>query len=161
MFIYGFAPVFTQEVKILILGSVPSVTSLENYEYYGYPRNQFWSIMDTILDDSDISSYEKKLETMINNKIALWDVIKSCYRKTSSDAMITNEKVNNFLWLFKTCPNIKSIYFNGAKAYDSFKRYVDKDLYMDKELIKLPSTSPANTHKLEKKIAEWKRIKKR
>ncbi len=42
--LHGFAPVVDHTARLLILGSFPSVLSLESGQYYGNPRNAFWPI---------------------------------------------------------------------------------------------------------------------
>ena len=41
--ITGFKPVVGKKPVVLILGSMPSVASLERREYYGNPGNHFWA----------------------------------------------------------------------------------------------------------------------
>ena len=41
----GLPPVIGDRPVVLILGSSPSVISLEKKEYYSNPRNQYWQIM--------------------------------------------------------------------------------------------------------------------
>ena len=43
--IYGFPPVADANSRVLILGSMPSVKSLEDGFYYGHPRNAFWRVL--------------------------------------------------------------------------------------------------------------------
>ena len=45
MRIESFEPVVSTHAKILILGTMPSVLSLEKQEYYGNPQNAFWRIL--------------------------------------------------------------------------------------------------------------------
>ncbi len=37
----SFAPVIGNKPRVLIVGSMPSIKSLEEQEYYGNPRNHF------------------------------------------------------------------------------------------------------------------------
>ena len=37
--IVGFDPIIAEEPRVMILGSMPSVTSLERRQYYGYPSD--------------------------------------------------------------------------------------------------------------------------
>ena len=45
----GFRPVVGNSAKVLLLGSMPGVVSLEANEYYANPRNSFWRIMGNII----------------------------------------------------------------------------------------------------------------
>ncbi len=157
--IYSFKPIVTSKSKAIILGSMPGVTSLDEVEYYAYNRNQFWRIINCLFGDNELQSYEEKIKVISENELALWDTIKSCNRKNSADSNITDITPNNFRWLFKSYPKIKYIFFNGAKAEQVFRRYVKKELYKDKILTRLPSTSPANTQKFSHKLNKWKHIK--
>ena len=47
--IKSFDPVFDNNCKILILGSCPSIKSLEQGEYYAHKQNRFWHIMFKLL----------------------------------------------------------------------------------------------------------------
>ena len=53
--------------KILILGSMPGVKSLEEQQYYAYPQNRFWKVMDVVCNGSNLSeySYDSKLKTLL------------------------------------------------------------------------------------------------
>jgi len=54
----SFFPVANSNAEILILGSIPSVKSLEQQQYYGHPRNAFWWIMGEIFGfDHTIGMY--------------------------------------------------------------------------------------------------------
>ena len=45
---HPFSPVVFKDTKILILGSFPSIKSIENNFYYTHPQNQFWKILSSI-----------------------------------------------------------------------------------------------------------------
>ena len=59
--ISGFLPIVSKDAKLLILGSMPSVTSLEKQEYYGFKHNRFWKIIASYFQES-FSSYEDKVD---------------------------------------------------------------------------------------------------
>ena len=81
-----FAPIVNSETKILILGTIPGVASLAKQEYYGHPRNHFWSILFELLNTMTVSNvFEEKVKTLQNHKIGLWDVLKNCQRHGSLD----------------------------------------------------------------------------
>jgi hypoxanthine-DNA glycosylase len=155
---YAFPPISNQKATILILGTMPSVQSLEIGEYYGNSRNAFWKILFTIFDASFPSDYAKKKAFLLQNNIALWDVLESCVRKGSLDSAIKQEVPNDFDSFLKAHPNIKHIYFNGQKAANYFKQYAKVE--GGYSFSTLPSTSPANAAKsFDIKVNEWSIIK--
>ena len=157
----SFKPSININSKVLILGSMPGVKSLEEQEYYAHPQNRFWKVMAQICNVQNLQylDYPKKLEILLDNNIALWDTIKTCNRNGSLDSDIQNETPNNIKSLLKKFPNIKVICLNGNKAYSAFKKYFP-DLFEKYNCYKMPSTSPANAkYTLEKLIQEWDIIK--
>ncbi len=141
----SFKPSIDNNSKILILGSMPGVKSLEEQQYYSHPQNRFWKVMGSICNEPKLSEldYETKLQILLNNNIALWDTIKSCKREGSLDSDIENEKPNDIRKLLKKYPNIQTIYLNGNKSYSAFKKYFP-DFLEKYTCNKMPSTSPAN-----------------
>lgn len=172
MIIQGFKPVIDQHSHILILGSMPSEESLRRQEYYANPRNQFWQIIEILFspenredefEQSDYArgdiSYAQKLEFILSNQLALWDVIAACEREGSLDSNIRSPEPNEFAELFTQYPNLRFVAFNGQKAFDIYRRKVGLDLKEGVIYQPLPSTSPANTMSLERKVDEWKILK--
>ncbi|WP_262147013.1 DNA-deoxyinosine glycosylase [Chryseobacterium foetidum] len=155
--ISSFPPIIDKESKILILGSVPGVKSLEKKEYYGHPQNKFWKIVFELFDENFTENYSEKIEILKKNKIALWDVIDTCERKGSLDAEIRNEEANDIETLLKTYSNIKTIFCNGGKSFKTLKKILDKNSEIPVYL--LPSTSPLHTISFERKLDDWKIIK--
>ncbi len=154
----SFKPSVDNNSKILILGSMPGIKSLAEQQYYAHPQNRFWKVMGSICKTSDLHEldYNKKLEVLLNNNIALWDTIKSCNREGSLDSDIQNEIPNDIRKLLKKYPNIKTICLNGNKSYSSFIKYFP-DLSEKYNCFKMPSTSPANAkYNLNMLINEWK-----
>lgn len=157
----SFLPSINEDSKILILGSMPGVKSLEEQQYYAHPQNRFWKVMGALCGVQNLIDYpyEQKLETLLKNNIALWDTIKSCKREGSLDSNIINETPNAIRKLLKIYPNIKIICLNGNKSYSAFKKYFP-DLLETYTCYKMPSTSPANArYNLEKLISDWQIIK--
>ena len=159
MIIHPFEPVFDKNSSILILGTFPSVKSREYGFYYGHPRNRFWKLIADLTNDEKIpESVEEKKELLIRGKIALWDVIKSCDIQGSSDASITNA-IPNDLSRITEFADIKQIYANGEKAYKIYMKHCYENT--GREIVKLPSTSPANASFDFKKLkSTWKIIGK-
>ena len=161
----GFKPIIDGKPKILILGSMPGEASLQQSQYYANPRNLFWEIVATHLNFEPTITYEKKIKQLIENKIALWDVIGSCQRQGSLDSSIRSSsiKVNNFQKLFTSFPSIRHVFFNGTKARTEFhKRVIPElgELYSKLDLVLLPSTSPANASiSRDEKMTQWSKLK--
>lgn len=150
--ISGFLPIIGNEPKMMILGSMPSITSLEKQEYYGFKHNRFWKIISAYFK-IEFNSYEEKTDCIKNNHIVLWDVIQTCEREGSLDSAISKEVVNDIEAMIKKYPSIQTILCNGKKSYDLYKRHFS---YLNVEVIALPSTSNANrTIKEEVLFEKW------
>lgn len=153
----SFLPSIDKKSEILILGSMPGVKSLEEQQYYAHPQNRFWKLMGIFCNADNLLglSYKEKLQILLKNRIALWDVIQSCNRNGSLDSNIQNEIPNDIPKLLKQFPNIKVICLNGNKSYSAFKKLFP-ELLEQYQCYKLPSTSPANArYKLENLYKEW------
>ena len=136
---------------------MPGKISIEKDQYYANRRNQFWQIIERLLNENLPEEYISRLAFLLDNRIGLWDVIKSCEREGSLDSDIRNPVMNDFDWIFKEYPCIETVFFNGTKAYNIFVKNVNQELYY-KNLIKLPSTSPAHAVNLDKKLEKWKSV---
>ena len=152
--IHPFEAVFDRYSSILILGTFPSEKSRKYGFFYGHPQNRFWKLIALLTKSKKIpESIDEKIEILLKNNIALWDVIHSCDIKGSSDASITNVVPNDLSKILK-CSNIRQIYANGENAYRLYIKYCYKNI--EKDIIKLPSTSPANaSYSLAKLKDEW------
>lgn len=160
----GFPPIAKLDATILILGSMPGQNSLSENQYYAHPRNSFWPILLQLFNVSGDLTYEQREQFLYDNKIALWDVLKNCYREGSLDSDIDNStmETNDFRLFFKTHTEIKNVFFNGAKAEHIFKKEVLNHLheYSYLKYHKLPSTSPAHAAMpMKEKQHKWKTIK--
>lgn len=150
---HTFEPVYDKNSEVLILGTFPSVKSRENNFYYGHPQNRFWKVIAGITRSSVPETVEEKKKLLLENHIAIWDVIESCTITGSSDRSIKDVTVNDIRALVKDS-HISAIYGNGAKACELYDRYVKEQTGI--EIVKLPSTSPANAaFRLERLCEEW------
>ncbi|MCB1562807.1 MAG: DNA-deoxyinosine glycosylase [Alphaproteobacteria bacterium] len=158
--IRSFAPITGKNSRILILGSMPGVASLEAGQYYAHPRNVFWRIMAELLNMPENLSYPQKTQHLCSTGIALWDVLHTCVRPGSLDSAISDEVPNDFAAFFKTHPHISALFFNGQKARRAFKKHVAPSLDINTlPLYTLPSTSPANASwSFERKLESWQSI---
>lgn len=102
--------------------------------------------------------YEARIRFLLRQRIALWDVIKSCEREGSLDSNIKNPVINDFKGFFKGHPRIKHVFFNGRKAHDLFKRYAGF-AFDGVTFTYLKSTSPAHAAMgFEGKLKDWRKV---
>ena len=149
---HEFGPIFDEQSQLLILGSFPSVKSREQQFYYGHPQNRFWKLLAALTDEEIPESIEQKKTLLHTHHIALWDVIAECDIVGSSDSSIRNVIPNNLDIIIGQAP-IRSIIANGTKSYELLIKY-NKDRH---NIVKLPSTSPANAAwNLEKLTEAWR-----
>jgi len=160
--VYSFAPVEDAAAIVLILGSMPGKASLAAGEYYAHPRNLFWPIMGELAGAHPGLPYESRLSMLNSSGIALWDVLKSCIRNGSLDSDIEEASVisNDFYSFFLRHSNINSVFFNGVKAEQCFRKYVQPSLnFRPMQYQLLPSTSPANAGTpYDKKLEAWQAV---
>ena len=83
----------------------------------------------------------------------MWDVIKRCDIEGSSDASIRNAEPNDIMQILSAA-YIKAIYANGSKAAELYNKLLLP--ITGREIITLPSTSPANASwNFERLKAAW------
>lgn len=149
-------PIYNQQSKILILGSFPSVKSREAEFFYHHPQNRFWKILATLFHHSPLTTIEEKKKFLLENHIAIWDVIKSCEIHGSSDSSIKDIEINDINNLLNNS-KIEFIYTNGKKAHQLYQKYCYP--ITKREDICLPSTSPANAQfTFDRLLDQWKII---
>ena len=161
--VQSFAPVIGTDPRIVILGSMPGVASLEAAQYYAHPRNAFWPIMGALFGFDHEVDYDARIDEIRKLPIILWDSLQSCHRPGSLDSSIDvdSARANDFPVLLRRFPEIRAIFFNGATSEKYFRRLVLPKLpgIGDIELSRLPSTSPAHAGmRFEQKLAAWRRI---
>lgn len=148
---------------MLVLGTAPSVKSLEYGQFYGHPRNYFWGVVYGLFDAGvPDAEYDRRIAFLKEHHLAVFDVIESCEREGSLDVNIRKEIPNDLPGILKRYPQLRCFAFNGSKAYDTFRKYFGADSAFDSvALLKLPSTSPIPTQKmrnLEDRIGAWSAI---
>ncbi len=157
MIVHPIPPLFDENSKTLILGSFPSVKSRETAFFYGHAQNRFWSVLAVIYGVDKPETVEEKKKLVLENNLALWDVIASCEIVGSSDSSISDVTANDLSIIINNS-KVERIFVNGKTA----EKYYNKYTY-PKTGIKvacLPSTSPANAAwKLEKLVEKWSIIK--
>ena len=161
--VQSFQPIVGRRPRILILGSMPGVASLEAVQYYAHPRNAFWPIMGELFGFDPALDYPQRVAEIEKRPLILWDSLQSCYRPGSLDASIEfdSARANDFPGLLAEHRGLRAICFNGATSEKYFRRLALPSLAndLDLELLRFPSTSPANAGmNFEQKLAAWRRI---
>lgn len=159
--VFSFPPLVGTLARVLILGSMPGVASLQAQQYYAHRHNRFWPILGAILGFDAQASYAERCAATCRAGVAVWDVLQSCVRPGSLDSNIDPASVipNDLTRLLVGHPELRCICFNGAPAQTIFNRHISQRISLDPaiELIRLPSTSPANASvRPEAKLAAWK-----
>ena len=150
-------PLYSKDSKILILGSFPSQKSREQMFFYGHPQNRFWRVISSVFGCDLPLNVEQKRKLLLDNGIAVWDVIASCEITGSSDSSIKNVTANDLSVILETA-DIRQIYVNGKTAEKYYNKYLRDSL--GREAVCLPSTSPANAMwNVEKLVDAWQIIK--
>ena len=163
----GFPPIAGRAPRVLILGTLPSVASIEKCQYYGHPQNGFWKIMYALLagrGDGDTRvldvAYAERTALLKRSGIAVWDVLGQSVRPGSMDADIdlSTARPNLLADFLESRPGISLVCFNGRKAGELFRRLVDTStLTRNIDYAELPSTSPAYAAMpLAEKTARWR-----
>jgi hypoxanthine-DNA glycosylase len=156
----GLAPLLNEDTRLIILGSFPSVRSLQSQQYYAHPQNQLWKLIFTaILADSPSiycsGSYEIRSAKLLQLGIGLWDVYASCEREGSLDSAINDATLNDLASLRQRCPQLRAIAHNGGESYRHAKHTASLGL----PVHKLPSSSPANASwSFERKLVVWRDV---
>jgi hypoxanthine-DNA glycosylase len=147
----SFGPIANEHSRILILGTMPSVQSRKDGFYYSHPRNRFWQVLAGSLEQPIPQTVAEKTQLLLENNIALWDVLASCEITGSDDSSIRNPVYNDIASFLIGKP-IEKILCNGAKAYK-----LCLGLGLALPVLCMPSTSPANASwSLERLTAAWK-----
>lgn len=166
MKVKSFPPVINSHSRIVILGSMPGVASLQAYQYYGNPRNYMWSILYALFDEGrePDSVYENKLLFALSHGIALWDVIAACERKGSLDSNIKQVIPNDIAGLLRLYPNVETLVCNGTKSFSELnKHFGSAPEITQRVVLRMPSTSPIPTKHyrgLEDRLKAWQAVKK-
>lgn len=193
----------SKDSKILILGSFPSVASRQIGFYYAHPQNRFWKALELLFKDENIAynaiitpntnatGYKQniplsmqpmfaKIEFLKSHFLVLWDIVKSCKIKGSSDSSLKDYEFNDIFTLLHSS-KIQTICLNGTKATNLFCQYCKQQHYTisihtsplhkiltpkpsflqqfkrEIQVVSLPSTSPANArYSLDNLLKTWK-----
>ena len=141
----GLPPLVDQRSRILVLGSFPSVKSLESGRYYGNPLNHFWKLLSLARNSPPAAweDYPALVEWALAEGLAIWDTIAECQRPGSLDVAIRQARSNDIASFIRQWPQIRRIILNGGSAYRIFQRQIAASLEgLGIEVFPLPSSSP-------------------
>lgn len=164
MLLTGLAPIASLDSRVLILGSMPGEASLRAGQYYAHPANLFWPIMATLCGRAGTLSYAERQRMLLDNDIALWDVVHRCRRAGSLDSAIARDSVepNDIAGFLRDHPGVHTVFFNGAAAEQLYRRHVLARVARGSAELchhRLPSTSPANASwSRERKLQAWRAV---
>ncbi len=158
--VFSFPPVVGETPRVLVLGSMPGVRSLQAGQYYAHPQNGFWPIVGAFCGFAPELPYAVRTRLLGEQGIALWDVLQSCERDGSLDAAIvaSTEQPNDFATFLNRHDRVRAVLCNGGKAFAAFRRLGLPQLGTRAEsieVLQLPSTSPAHTQPRAEKARLW------
>lgn len=148
-----FSPIIGPKSHTLILGTMASPKSRENGFYYGHPQNRFWPVLAAVFSremrengsrfpvDGVPKTQPEREALLLENGLALWDVLAACDITGASDASIRNPVPNDIASLVKRYP-IERVFTTGQTAARLYRRLVEPETGLP--CTALPSPSPAN-----------------
>ncbi len=134
-------PIYDENSRVLILGTMPSPKSREFGFYYSHPQNRFWRVLSELLQEKLPETNAEKTAFVLRNRIALWDVLQSCRIEGADDSTIKDPVPNDIAGLLAKT-GIRIVFTTGTKAASLYERFCFGDTHIP--AIALPSTSPAN-----------------
>ncbi|MCQ5128131.1 DNA-deoxyinosine glycosylase [Butyricicoccus faecihominis] len=153
--VHNIPPLYDENSRVLLLGSIPSPKSRQAEFFYAHPQNRFWRVLATVLEVPAPQTIEDKRTLCLTHGIALWDTIARCEIAGASDVSIKNAVPNDIGALLRQT-QIKRIFATGAKSAELYRRLIEPTLHVP--ITQLPSTSPANAAWSLERLTEAYRI---
>jgi double-stranded uracil-DNA glycosylase len=153
--LFGLAPVFDAQARLLVLGSFPGAASLQAAQYYAHPRNAFWPVIGALIGEAGLVArpYAERLQALRRHRVALWDAVAACERVGSLDTAIESAEPSDVAELVARLPQLRVIACNGALAHRQTLLALGDARW---PVLRLPSTSPAHAGlSLPTKIDAW------
>ena len=117
-------PFINEDSKVLILGSLPSVKSIQDGFFYAHPQNRFFKTLSSLFDEEEPKRIDERKAFLRTHHIALYDVIYECDIIGSSDSSIKNVAPIKLKEILAKYPNIKAIFCTGNKSKQLFDKYL-------------------------------------
>jgi hypoxanthine-DNA glycosylase len=154
-----FDPVVDQRTRLLILGSLPGDKSLAAQQYYGNRQNRFWMLMSELTGVALVPlDYPSRLQTLLDHRVGLWDVVAQAHRHGSLDSQIRERDDNDLLGLLARFPHIATVAFNGGTAAKLGLKVLGEHASRY-HIVELPSSSPAYTLPYADKLHKWQALR--
>ncbi|WP_460839834.1 DNA-deoxyinosine glycosylase [Noviherbaspirillum agri] len=151
----SFPPVVDENVRVLILGSLPGELSLTHSQYYANPQNRFWTLMSEVIGKKLNSlTYSERLQALLLHSVGLWDSVAEANREGSLDGRIRDHAHNDLVGLLERLPKLEAIAFNGGTAARLGLKALGQSANRF-QIIRLPSSSPAYTLSYQEKLNAW------
>ncbi len=115
----GLPPLVGPGTRVLVLGSFPSVKSLQLQQYYAHPQNHFWRIVQALWPDApwpDDQNYARRCQCLLAQGVGVWDVYAECEREGSLDSAIRHAQLNDFPALLQRCPHLSAMPTTAARV---------------------------------------------
>lgn len=167
--LHDIKPVWNEESRVLLLGTMPSPASRNAGFFYMHPQNRFWKVVPEVFGetlkfpnnaDEREAAISERREFLLRHKLALWDVLASCEIQGAADSSIKNAKPNDFTELFEKS-KIHHVLCTGKTSFNLWKKFCETQ-YEERFGLTcecLPSTSPANAAwSIERLVAEYQKI---
>ena len=139
----GLPPILPDgQIRALVLGSFPSVASLETGQYYAHPQNRFWRVLAHCGVISDpTTAYAERVASVRRHGLAIWDLYARVRRQGSGDDRI-RDAAPNAVGALLADRGPFPILLNGRRAREWRQHFRD----LKAEVVELPSTSPRPLH---------------
>ena len=107
--------------EILILSAFPIEGDGPHLQYYADSSDKFWELIFSCLEEDDPAGYGERIACLLKHHIALGTVMKIT-QTVRAGTLQRQFNPNDFQELLKKYPTIKTIVFNGDKAFQLFKK---------------------------------------
>ena len=144
--VHPFPPLYDDNSRILILGSLPSVKSREQMFFYGHKQNRFWKVMANILHNTPEDMQDENKHITEENAVS--------GRNNMSDIYVPVTIEEKKKMLHRHHIALWDAIYSCATSAKYYKKYQEKELGIEAET--LPSTSPANAaYSVDRLVEIW------
>ena len=156
--IHPLDPIFDENSRVLVLGTIPSPKSREVRFYYGNPQNRFWRVMAALWEEGVPGTNDARRDLCLRHHVALWDVLQRCTIAGASDASIRDPVPNDVGRILSAAP-ITHVFCTGGTATRLYQRLIEPVCGVP--CTGLPSTSPANARmRLDDLVAAYEPLRR-